>query len=71
MYFCKSVIAYFIFNAALGVFRSTFNAASRAYIYLIVTAKQRLLAYGVYYMAINAGLGVGLLVGYFICCAAF
>ena len=63
MYYCKNVIAYFFFNAALGVFRSAFNAASRAYIYLIVTEKQRLMAYGVHYMAINAGLGVGLLVG--------
>ena len=37
MYFCKSVIAYFIFNAALGVCRSAFNAASRAYIYFQVS----------------------------------
>jgi len=63
MYYLRSLFAYFILNLALGAFRSAFNAASRAYIYLTVLPQQRMLAYGVNYIAINVGLGVGLLVG--------
>jgi MFS family permease len=63
LFLLHSVIAYFFLNIALGISRSAFSAASRTYIYLVVEAKQRPMAYGINYIAINAGFGLGLLVG--------
>jgi MFS family permease len=63
LYAFNYVWVYLVLNAALGVFRSAFNAASRAYIYMVVEESQRLLAYGINYMGINTGLAFGLLIG--------
>ena len=63
MYYLQNVISYFVLNLVLGVCRSAFSAASRSYIYLAVLPKQRMLAYGINYIAVNAGLGIGLLIG--------
>jgi MFS family permease len=63
LYLFNNIWAYFFLNAAIGIFRSAFSAASRAYIYMMVQESQRLLAYGVNYISINTGLAFGLLIG--------
>lgn len=63
MYFMHAILAYLLINAALGVTRSAYNASARSYIYLKVDPKLRAVAFSAQYVAINAGFGIGLLIG--------
>lgn len=63
MYSWHAIIAFLLVSLVLGVSRSAFNAASRAYIFLEVAEELRTLAFGVNYIAVNVGFGVGLLIG--------
>lgn len=63
MYTLHNIASFLIVSMMLGICRSAFNAASRAYIYLVVSKQLRTLAFGVNYIAINVGFGIGLLIG--------
>lgn len=65
MYYWHSIIAFLLVSMVLGISRSAFSTASRAYIFLVVAEQMRMLAFGVNYIAINVGFGVGLLIGTF------
>ena len=63
MYYQHSIMAFLFVSIVLGISRSAFSAASRAYIFLVVAERMRTLAFGINYIAINVGFGAGLLIG--------